>query len=60
MYMKWVLVPRFCELTGYSVDAVQSKIKSGVWAKGVHWRNSPDNRRQINLEAYEKWVEEAA
>lgn len=60
MYVKWVLIPRFCELTGYTKEAVNSKIKDGVWAEGIHWRKSPDNRRQINLEAFEQWVEEVA
>lgn len=58
--LKWVLIPKFCELTGYTPGAVNSKIDKGVWAEGVHWKKSPDGKRQINLQEYEKWVEEAA
>ena len=54
---KWVLIKKFCELTGYTPDAVNGKIKNGVWLKDVHWRKGPDGHRFINLESYEEWVE---
>jgi len=52
-----VLIKKFCELTGYTPDAVNGKIKNGVWLKDVHWRKGPDGHRFINLESYEEWVE---
>lgn len=60
MHTKWVLTPRFCELTGYSKKAVDRKRESGVWAEGIHWKKGPDKHIFINLEAYEEWVETAA
>ncbi len=58
MMIKWVTIPKFCELTGYTPAAVAKKMERGVWLQGVVWRKSPDGRRQINLEEYEKWVEQ--
>ncbi|WP_273150764.1 hypothetical protein [Methylophaga thiooxydans] len=55
--IRWVLIPKFCELTGYTKDAINSKIDKGFWIEEIHWRKSPDNRRQINIEEYIKWVE---
>ncbi|MDP2262007.1 MAG: hypothetical protein Q8K24_02500 [Hydrogenophaga sp.] len=59
--IKWVLLKKHAELTGYSVGALEQKIDSPVpaWIEGIHWRKSPDGKRQINLEEYEKWVEGA-
>ncbi len=57
-FIKWVLIRRFCDLTGYSPKAVEMKIEKGVWPQGRIWKNSPDGRRQINLEEYTKWVED--
>lgn len=56
--LKWVLIKKFSELSGYTPKAIEKKIESGVWPQGVLWRNSPDGRRQINTEEYEKWVED--
>jgi len=55
--VKYVLIPKFCELTGYTDRAVRSKIHEGVWVEGIHYRRSKDRHVQINLEEYEKWVE---
>ena len=57
MTLRFVLIPLFCAMTGYTYRAVRRKIQDGVWIQGVHWRKSPDNRIQIDLENYTKWVE---
>ena len=54
---KFVLIGRFCEITGYTDKAIRRKIQEGVWTEGLHFRKSPDGRIQINMEAYTKWVE---
>ena len=56
--INWVTIQKFCDLSGYTVDAVQSKIKRGDWLEGVNWRKGPDGRRLISLEAYDKWAEQ--
>ena len=55
--MKWVTIEKFSRLTGYTPDAVRSKIKRGDWLDGVLWKKAPDGRILVNTEGYEKWVE---
>ncbi|MDZ4282841.1 MAG: excisionase [Hydrogenophaga sp.] len=54
---RYVLLKKHAENTGYSLKALNQKIDKGTWIQGIHWRKSPDGKRQINLEEYEKWVE---
>lgn len=55
--MKWVLIAKIIELIGYTDDAIRSKIKNGVWHKGIHWTKAPDGRLMFNLEAIQRWIE---
>jgi hypothetical protein len=55
---RYVLVRKFVELTGYTQQAIYTKINQGVWAEGKQFVRSPDRRIQIDMEAYERWVEE--
>lgn len=43
--------------TGYSPDAVQKKIRKGVWREGVHYRRAPDGHILMDLRAYHQWAE---
>lgn len=58
MIPRYVLVQKFVELTGYSQQAIYTKINQGVWTEGNQFIRSPDRRVQIDMEAYERWVEE--
>lgn len=55
--MNWVVIRKLAELTGYTEDAIRSKMKKGVWRESVHFRKAPDGRILFSLEAFEKWVE---
>ena len=44
-------------MTGYTTKTLERKIESGVWIQGVHYRIAPDGHRLIDLESFEKWVE---
>ena len=55
--MKWVVIRKLAEHTGYTENAIRSKMKKGVWRESVHFRKAPDGRIMFNLEAIEKWVE---
>ena len=55
--VRYVLLAKFQELTGYSVKAVQRKIESGAWIEGHEYRRAPDGRVMVDLEGYAKWVE---
>ncbi len=57
--VRWVTIKRASELTGYTVDAINHKVKGGVWAQGQLWRKAPDGRILINLEEFDRWAESA-
>jgi integrase len=52
-----VRIKRFCELSGYTDDAVRSKISSGVWIEGQEWRRTPTGEIVISLQGYDAWAE---
>lgn len=54
---RYVLIRRFCELTGYTVKAVEGKIASGAWIEGREYRRAPDGHILIDLQGFEKWAE---
>ncbi|MBA6065678.1 excisionase [Pseudomonas soli] len=56
---RWVMIKRAAELTGYSVDAIEHKVKNGTWPQGRIWRKAPDGRIAINMVEYDKWAESA-
>jgi hypothetical protein len=58
-FPRYVTVLKFCELTGYSEEAVKSKRRDGVWLKDREWIKAPDGRILIDIEGYETWVETA-
>lgn len=55
--LDWITIKRFCDLTGYSDDAVRSKISQGVWREGIVWDKAPDGRVLISQSGYDAWVE---
>ena len=55
--MKWVLIKKLIELTGYTDDAIRAKIKRGIWLANTHWRKAPDGRIHFNVEAIQQWIE---
>ena len=55
--LRWMLLPLFCAMTGYTEKAVRRKIEDGVWLQGRVWRKAPDGHVTIDLQAYYRWVE---
>ncbi len=55
--VKYVQLPVFETLTGYTVKAVRRKIEEGVWLEEREYRRAPDGRILVDLEGYNKWVE---
>lgn len=55
--VRYVLLPLFEQLTGYTVKAVQRKIEESIWREGHEFRRAPDGRILMDLEGFEKWVE---
>ena len=54
--LRWVTIDRFSEMSGYTPDAVRSKIKRGDWLEGHMWVKAPDGRILISTEAFEQWA----
>lgn len=54
--LRHVTIPKAAAETGYTEDAIRSKIKRGEWLEGVVWIKAPDGRILIDLEGYEKWA----
>ena len=49
-------IEKFSEESGYSPDAIRSKIKGGDWLEGQVWIKAPDGRILIDTEGYEAWA----
>jgi hypothetical protein len=55
--VRYVLIPKFCELSGYTDKAVRRKMEEGVWLENQHYRRAPDRHVLIDVEGIERWVE---
>ena len=58
--LKYVSIKKFSELSGYTEDAIHTKIRDGKWLEGKVWVKVLDGRILINIEGYEEWVEMGA
>lgn len=54
--IKWLKLNRFCELTGETEDAIQSRRTAGEWLDSIHVQTR-NNRLYVSIEAYNRWVE---
>ncbi|QEL10837.1 excisionase [Kushneria phosphatilytica] len=55
--MDYVRIRRFEELTGYTEEAIRTKINRGVWREGFEYRRAPDGNILISIRGFEEWVE---
>jgi len=56
-FMNWVLLKKYCELSGDTRDGFNSKRKRGLLASGKHYRKAVDGRIWVNIREMEQWVE---
>src|SRR3989442_475748 len=54
--LRWLTIEKFSAESGFTPDAVRSKIKRGDWLEGQVWIKAPDGRILIDTEGFEKWV----
>lgn len=56
--LRWVRLKKYCELTGDTPAAVDSRLRTGHWLRDVHARR-PDGSKEtwINLPAVNDWAE---
>jgi len=50
--VKYVLIPHFRQLPGYTDKALRGKFQEGVWLKGKHYRKVPDGHLAISMVEY--------
>jgi len=55
--LRYVTISKFSAESGYSEDAIRTKIRDGIWPKDQVWKHAPDGRVLINTEGYDQWVE---
>ena len=53
---RFVRPQKFETMTGYSVEAVQCKIKRGFWLEGHEYIRAPDGNILIDVEGYYRWA----
>lgn len=54
---RYVRIAAFAEKSGYTVNAIRTKIRDGIWIEKRHWRRAPDGHIVIDVEGYEEWIE---
>lgn len=54
---RYVRLPLFEKITGYTVKAVERKIEDGHWLEDQQFVRAPDGHILVNIEGYYKWVE---
>lgn len=54
--LEWVTIQKLAEESGYTVEALRSKINRGDFIEGYHWRKARDGRIHFNIKAYNQWV----
>jgi hypothetical protein len=55
--LRYLTVAKFAVESGYTEEAIRSKIKNGVWLEEIVWKKAPDGRVLIDIEGYQTWVE---
>jgi len=55
--LPYIAIKQFSVESGYTVQAIESKIKRHDWVEGQEYVKAPDRRNLISREGYAKWVE---
>ena len=54
--LKWILLEKFCALSGYSENAIRIKLSRGIWIDGV-MALTRAGKIHVNVVEYYKWLE---
>jgi len=57
--LRYLTIPKFAAESGYSQDAIRTKIRDAIWREGQEWRRAPDGRILVDVDGYHRWVEGA-
>lgn len=55
--LRYVTIPKFAMESGYTADAIRSKIRDGIWRENQEWKRAPDGRILVDVDGYHRWVE---
>ena len=58
--LRYLTISKFSVESGYTEDAIRTKIRDGIWPEGQVWIKAPDGRNLIDVQGYESWVETGA
>src|SRR5690606_41248976 len=56
MAVRYLTIRKFALETGYSEDAIRTKIRDGVWPETDVWVKAPDGRVLVDVEGYNEWA----
>jgi len=54
---RWVLLAEHCRRTGETSQMVHTRRKRGIWLDGKHTKLASKKRLYVNVEEYNRWVE---
>jgi hypothetical protein len=54
--LRYLTIPKFAAESGYTEEAVRTKIQRGIWLEDVVWIKAPDNRQLIDVEGFYRWA----
>ena len=54
---RWVLLAEHCRRTGETPQMVHTRRKRGIWLDGKHTLLATKRRLYVNVEEFNKWVE---
>ncbi len=57
MHINFITIRKFAEISGYSENAIRSKITRGDWLEDLVWTRAPDHRILISVDGYDQWAE---
>lgn len=53
---RYIRIPAFAHISGYTEKAIRRKIDEGIWIEGRQYHRAPDGRLLIDIVGYEAWV----
>jgi len=54
--IEYKTVRQFAAESGYTEEAIRTKIKRGVFGENEVWVRGPDNRTLISIKGFNEWV----
>lgn len=54
--LEWVRLPRYCELSGDTPDAVRARRRKRQWRDGVECKVDPGGNLWVNPAAVNRWI----